>query len=66
MRPWVTIDETVTQQMADLVGAKQSEVAIMASLTANLHLAMSAFYKSTPTRHKIIIESKAFPSDHVS
>jgi hypothetical protein len=39
----------------------------METLTANLHLLMSAFYKPNINgRHKIIIESKAFPSDHVS
>jgi len=38
----------------------------MGSLTANLHLLMAAFYSPTPQKHKIIIESRAFPSDHVS
>jgi len=39
----------------------------METLTANLHLLMSAFYKPNINgRHKIIIETKAFPSDHVS
>jgi kynureninase len=39
----------------------------METLTANLHFLMSAFYKPDINgRHKIIIESKAFPSDHVS
>lgn len=39
----------------------------METLTANLHLLMSAFYKPDINgRHKIIIENPAFPSDHVS
>ena len=39
----------------------------METLTANLHLLMAAFYKPDINgRHKIIIEGKAFPSDHVS
>ena len=39
----------------------------MESLTANLHFILSAFYTPDPNgRHKIILESKAFPSDHVS
>jgi kynureninase len=53
--------------MAPIVGAQPSEVAVMETLTANLHLLMSAFYRPISTgRHKIILESKAFPSDHVS
>lgn len=52
--------------MAPIVGADESEVAVMQTLTANLHLLMSAFYRPDPKgRHKIILESKAFPSDHV-
>jgi len=63
--PWVSIHETCTVGMAEIVGAKVDEIAIMGSLTANLHLLMAAFYVPTPQKYKIIIESKAFPSDHV-
>ncbi len=52
--------------MAPLVGAQESEVTIMQTLTSNLHFLMCAFYKPDVNgRHKIILESKAFPSDHV-
>ncbi len=64
--PWVTVDETVHEASARIVGALPSEVAIMNSLTTNLHLLMVPFYRPTPQRHKIIIEGKAFPSDYVS
>ena len=63
--PWVSIHETCAAGVAQIVGAMVDEVAIMGSLTANLHLLMAAFYSPTPQKHKIIIESKAFPSDHV-
>ncbi|KAK7966515.1 kynureninase [Apiospora aurea] len=37
----------------------------MQTLTANLHLLMTAFYNPDPNgKHKIILERKAFPSDH--
>lgn len=52
--------------IAPVVGAEVSEVAVMETLTANLHFLMSAFYRpDIKGRHKIILESKAFPSDHV-
>lgn len=51
--------------MAPLVGAEASEVAVMETLTANLHLLMASFYRPNQEKYKIIIEGKAFPSDHV-
>ncbi|KAK9387043.1 pyridoxal phosphate-dependent transferase [Lipomyces mesembrius] len=63
-RPWVTIDETVTSTMAAIVGATKEEVAVMGTLTMNLHILMAAFYKPVKERYKVIIEHKAFPSDH--
>jgi kynureninase len=64
--PWLHIDDAVKERTAKIVGALPSEVAIMETLTANLHLLMSSFYRPTKDRWKIIIEGKAFPSDHVS
>ena len=51
--------------MAPLVGALSEEVAVMQTLTANLHLMMASFYQPTRSKYKIILEGKAFPSDHV-
>ncbi|BGP33314.1 Kynureninase (L-kynurenine hydrolase) [Rhodotorula toruloides] len=62
-RPWIKIDETVTPILAEIVGAKPSEVACMGSLTGNLHTLFTSFYRPTPQRHKIMFEGKAFPSD---
>jgi kynureninase len=58
--------EHASELSAGLVGASPHEVAIMNTLTVNLHLLMASFYKPTPTRHKIILDWKAFPSGHVS
>ena len=61
------VDDEATKRMASIVGAQQSEVAVMQTLTANLHFLMAAFYHpDRHGRHKILLESKAFPSDHVS
>ncbi|KAF5543195.1 kynureninase 1 [Fusarium napiforme] len=62
---WLDVDARAAEMIAPIVGGKVSEVAVMQTLTANLHLLMAAFYKpDVEGRHKIILESKAFPSDH--
>jgi kynureninase len=61
--PWMPYHESLAPQLARLVGAYPSEVVAMNGLTVNLHLMMASFYRPTPQRHKIIIESQAFPSD---
>ena len=61
--PWWTIEDTVREQCARLLGATPAEVACCNSLTANLHILMCAFYRPTETRRVILLEGKAFPSD---
>lgn len=51
--------------MSRLVGATPAEVAAMGTLTSNLHLLLASFYVPTETRFKVLLDWKAFPSDHV-
>lgn len=61
--PWLPYHEFLTEQMAEIVGARPLETVVMNSLTVNLHLLLVSFYRPTPQRHKIVIEKGAFPSD---
>jgi kynureninase len=61
--PWFNIEDFLIEKMAKVVGAKPLEVAVMNSLTANLHMLLVAFYRPTTTRYKILIEENPFPSD---
>jgi len=62
-RPWLKYHEFFTDGLAQLVGAKPTEVVAMNGLTVNLHLLMVSFFRPTANRRKIICEAKAFPSD---
>ncbi|EEH04472.1 kynureninase [Histoplasma capsulatum G186AR] len=62
--PFVDMDTRAADLMAPVVGALPSEVAVMDTLTTNLHLLMASFYRPTAEKYKIILEGKAFPSDH--
>jgi kynureninase len=61
--PWMPYHRLLAEQTAELVGATPREVVVMNSLTVNLHLMMVSFYRPTQKRHKILVESGAFPSD---
>ncbi len=61
--PWMYYHKFLQPQTARIVGAKESEVVVMNTLTTNLHLLMVSFYRPTAKRFKIIMEAQAFPSD---
>ncbi len=61
--PWMHYHKFLQPQSARLVGALESEVVVMNTLTTNLHLLMASFYRPTKQRYKIVMEAGAFPSD---
>lgn len=63
---WQDMAEDVAKKSAHIVGALPEEVVMMNTLTANLHFLMASFYRPTEKKHKIILEWRPFPSDHVS
>ncbi len=60
---WISYHEHITSGFAHILGAKESEVVAMNSLTVNLHLMLVSFYKPTKDKFKILIENTIFPSD---
>ncbi|OAV88574.1 kynureninase [Puccinia triticina 1-1 BBBD Race 1] len=63
-RNWKSITDLVDPILARLVGASTSaEVACTGSLTTNLHILMTTFYRPTKERYKILCEANCFPSD---
>jgi kynureninase len=63
--PWESSEDHLKPGMARLAGALDQEVSVMNFLTVNLHLLLISFYQPTATRYKVLLEDKAFPSDHV-
>lgn len=61
--PWMDYHKDMQVLAAPLVGATSEEVALMNTLTVNLHLLMVSFYKPQGKRNKILMEAGAFPSD---
>lgn len=62
-QPWWDLHESLSPSLASLVGALPQEVAVMNTLTVNLHLLMVSFFRPKGQRKKILCEEKAFPSD---
>ncbi|MCH2143185.1 MAG: kynureninase [Phycisphaerales bacterium] len=61
--PWYSYHEVFREQGSRLVGAKPCEVVMMNSLTINLHLLLTSFYRPEGSRTKLLMEMPAFPSD---
>ncbi len=61
--PWFTYDEVFRAPMARLVGARTTEVAILNTLTVNLHLLLASFFRPSGARRRILSGAPLFPSD---
>lgn len=61
--PWLHFHKRFSNSLAKITGAKNSEVVAMNSLTVNLHLMLTTFYRPTSKRFKIITEAGSFSSD---
>lgn len=61
--PWFHYHKFTKKYLAELTGARESEVVSMNNLSSNLHLMLSSFYQPDGNRNKILIEAGAFPSD---
>jgi kynureninase len=62
-RPWTEYSKQFSNTLAQLTGAGVHEVVAMNSLTVNLHLMMTSFYRPAAGRDCVLIEAGAFPSD---
>jgi kynureninase len=62
-RPWFTYDGALREPMARIVGARPPEVALLNTLTVNLHLLLTSFYRPTGQRARILVGAPLFPSD---
>ncbi len=61
--PWLEYAGSLRTSVGRLVGAAPDEIAVMNTLTVNLHLLMASFYRPTRKRFRILIDDSAFPSD---
>ncbi len=62
--PWFHFHKLFPQKITPLLGAKEDEVVIMNTLTANLHFLLVSFYRPQGRRYKILTEAGNFPSDY--
>ncbi|MEP6639018.1 MAG: kynureninase [Chloroflexota bacterium] len=62
-RPWFTLDLALREPMARIVGALPGEIGLMHSLTIDIHLLLTSFYRPTAARFKILTGGPLFPSD---
>ncbi len=60
---WLELDELVSARLARIVGAEPEDVAVMGTITANLHLLLPTFYRAKGERRVVLFEPHPFPTD---
>ncbi len=60
---WHAAADNLRAPLERIVGARTGEVAVMNSLSVNLHLLLAALYRPNADRFRIAIDADAFPSD---
>ena len=60
---WLDLDGAARASAARLVGAAPSEVATLNTLTVDLHLLLSRFFRPAGRRTAVLIDAPTFPSD---
>lgn len=60
---YYSLNKDICRNLSGILGANDDEVVVMNSLTVNLHLLFTSFYRPTGSRFKIVIGEPAFPSD---
>lgn len=62
-KPWFSLGDDLRGALAHLTGAGEDDVTLHASLTTNLHLLLTSFYRPKARRTRLLMEYGAFPSD---
>ena len=53
----------LAEKVKSLINADADEIAILGSITTNLHQALTTFYRPSSKRYKIIVDELNFPTD---
>jgi len=61
--PWMSLAETISTQLAPLIGAAADEIALTAQTTVNLHQLLATLYDPTAARRTILADPLNFASD---
>jgi kynureninase len=62
-RTWLGMMDTISAQIAPLIGADPAEVTTANSTTVNLHQLLATLYRPTATKRKILVDETIFCSD---